>query len=291
MKKNSASYADIFAALGSQARLDIMRLLFAAYPEGMTVGNLNTQLKIPNSTLSHHLEKLRVEELVTVRRDRQFLWYTVNVEAVETLLTFLYNGCSMRYQTSLVKPVEQSLNRYSETTNSENTFNPAGFMFENFLGSIQGFFSRRPISELPEFQRFTPEAVESVVLAQQEALRLQHSYVGTEQMLVGLLVPETGIAAQMLRAAGVELNAVRQGIEGYIGLGRGTPNQNFFTPRMIAVVKIALKQAKQLNQTTISPEHLFLGLLIEGEGVGARVLRDLGFNCQTLERQVRDAIS
>ena len=89
-------FADMFAAMGNDARLRIMRLLLSAHPDGLVVGDIQNELGIPNSTLSHHLEKLRSEELVTVRRDGSFLWYTANTEALQEVLTFLYAECCTR---------------------------------------------------------------------------------------------------------------------------------------------------------------------------------------------------
>jgi DNA-binding transcriptional ArsR family regulator len=89
-------YADMFAAMGTEARLRIMRLLLTAHPEGMIVGDIQAELGIPNSTLSHHLEKLRSEGLVKVRRQGSFLWYTADTEALQEILTFLYAECCTR---------------------------------------------------------------------------------------------------------------------------------------------------------------------------------------------------
>jgi len=89
-------YADMFAAMGTEARLRIMRLLLSAHPEGMIVGDIQAELGIPNSTLSHHLEKLRTEGLVKVRRHGSFLWYTADTEALQEILTFLYAECCTR---------------------------------------------------------------------------------------------------------------------------------------------------------------------------------------------------
>lgn len=98
----AAVCADMFAALGSEARLNIVRLLLAAHPEGLVVGDMQAELGIPGSTLSHHLEKLRHEDLVVVERDRQFLWYRANDNALRGLLQFLYAECCRR--SSAVKP-------------------------------------------------------------------------------------------------------------------------------------------------------------------------------------------
>ena len=89
-------YADMFSAIGTEARLRIMRLLLSAHPDGMVVGDILSELEIANSTLSHHLEKLKHEGLVNVRRDGTFLWYTANTEALQELLGFLYAECCTR---------------------------------------------------------------------------------------------------------------------------------------------------------------------------------------------------
>jgi len=89
-------YADMFSAMGTEARLRIMQLLLSAHPEGLVVGEIQEALDIPNSTLSHHLDKLRNEDLVTVRRESTFLRYAANTEALQELLQFLYAECCTR---------------------------------------------------------------------------------------------------------------------------------------------------------------------------------------------------
>ena len=89
-------YADMFSAMGTESRLQIMQLLLAAHPEGMVVGEIGDELEIPNSTLSHHLEKLKNEDLVKVRRDGTFLWYSADTESLQKLLGFLYAECCTR---------------------------------------------------------------------------------------------------------------------------------------------------------------------------------------------------
>lgn len=95
-------YADMFAAMGTDARLRIMRLLLCAHPEGMVVGEIASELGIPASTLSHHLDKLKNETLVTVRRESTFLRYMANTESLQELLAFLYDECCTRNRA--VKP-------------------------------------------------------------------------------------------------------------------------------------------------------------------------------------------
>ena len=97
--KNSeriAKYADMFSAMGTEPRLRIMQLLLSAHPEGLVVGDIQGELDIPNSTLSHHLEKLKTEGLVQMERQGTFLRYTADTEALEELLRFLYAECCTR---------------------------------------------------------------------------------------------------------------------------------------------------------------------------------------------------
>ena len=89
-------YADMFSAMGTEARLRIMQLLLSAHPDGLVVGEIQEELDIPNSTLSHHLEKLKTEDLVHVSRESTFLRYTANTDSLQELLQFLYAECCTR---------------------------------------------------------------------------------------------------------------------------------------------------------------------------------------------------
>lgn len=91
-----ARYADMFSAIGTEPRLRIMRLLLSAHPEGMIAGDVGAELDIPSSTLSHHLDKLKNEDLVKVSRESTYLWYSANIEALQELLGFLYAECCTR---------------------------------------------------------------------------------------------------------------------------------------------------------------------------------------------------
>jgi len=89
-------YADMLSAMGTEPRLRIVRLLLSAHPEGLVVGDIASELEIPSSTLSHHLEKLKNEDLVYVRREGTFLWYSANTQVLEELLGFLFAECCTR---------------------------------------------------------------------------------------------------------------------------------------------------------------------------------------------------
>jgi DNA-binding transcriptional ArsR family regulator len=110
VKKNTeevAKYADMFSAMGTEARLRIMQALLSAHPEGLVVGEIQEELDIPNSTLSHHLDKLRNEDLVRVSRESTFLRYTANTEALQELLQFLYAECCTRNKALKPKDIVQ----------------------------------------------------------------------------------------------------------------------------------------------------------------------------------------
>lgn len=102
-----ARYADMFSAMGAEPRLRIMRLLLSAHPEGMIAGDIGVDLNIPASTLSHHLDKLKNEDLVSVRRETTFLWYSANIEGLQELLGFLYAECCTRNKAIEPKSIMQ----------------------------------------------------------------------------------------------------------------------------------------------------------------------------------------
>lgn len=102
-----ALFADRFAALGHEPRLKIVRLLLSAHPDGMVVGDIQAELGMAASTLSHHLEKLKNEGLVAARRDRQFLWYSANIDVLKDVLAFLWAECCTRNQIVTVKEIQQ----------------------------------------------------------------------------------------------------------------------------------------------------------------------------------------
>ena len=121
------------------------------------------------------------------------------------------------------------------------------------------------------FERFTEKAIKVVMLAQEEARRLGHNFVGTEQIMLGLIGEGTGIAAKVLKSMGISLKEARVEVEKIIGRGSGFVAVEIpFTPRAKRVLELALEEARQLGHNYIGTEHLLLGLLREGEGVAAR---------------------
>jgi len=125
------------------------------------------------------------------------------------------------------------------------------------------------------------------MLAEKEARRLNHNYIGTEHLLLGLIQEGQGVAAQALRSIGVNLDQVRQSVERYVGeMEAGQNPEITLTPRSKKVLNLALDEARQLNHNYIGTEHLLLGLIREGEGVAARVLQELGADLETLRAEV-----
>jgi Clp amino terminal domain, pathogenicity island component/ATPase family associated with various cellular activities (AAA) len=137
------------------------------------------------------------------------------------------------------------------------------------------------------FERFTDRARRVVVLAQEEARMLNHDYIGTEHILVGLIHEGEGVAAKALESLGVSLEAVRQQVEEIIGQGERAPSGHIpFTPRAKKVLELALREALQLGHNYIGTEHILLGLIHEGEGVAAQVLVKLGADLDRVRQQV-----
>jgi ATP-dependent Clp protease ATP-binding subunit ClpC len=142
------------------------------------------------------------------------------------------------------------------------------------------------------FERFTDRARRAVVLAQEEARMLNHNYIGTEHLLLGLVHETEGVAARVLTALEIGLQDVRSAVEEIIGHGQSAPaGQIPFTPRAKKVLELSLREALQLGHNYIGTEHILLGLVREGEGVGAEVLRKRGATLDGVRAQVVSLLS
>jgi ArsR family transcriptional regulator, arsenate/arsenite/antimonite-responsive transcriptional repressor / arsenate reductase (thioredoxin) len=279
MNKNIAYYADLFAAMGSEPRLKIMQLLFRAYPQGMVVTEIKNQLKIPDSTLSHHLEKLRVEKLVKVEKDKQYLYYTANAETMEDLLSFFATENSQN-EFQALESIKSMKNLPKEQTSmSEQLFRP---IWDKLFTSL-GF---------PLPSRFTQEAITAIKFAQCESLRLKHRYVGTEQILIGLISEKSGVAWQFLREAGLNLDKVQMEAERLIGRGNNSSIPIFipFTRRVKEAMENALQESLKLGKNHIGTEHLLLGLLGDADSLGFKILENLEANPSNLEIKLRQSL-
>ena len=141
------------------------------------------------------------------------------------------------------------------------------------------------------FERFTDRARRVIVLAQEEARALQHNYIGTEHLLLGLIREGEGVAAKALASKGVELDATRKQVEEMIGKGNAAPNGHIpFTPHAKQVLEFSLREALQLGHSYIGTEHILLGLIREGEGVGTQVLIKMDVDLGELRSATIDMI-
>src|ERR671938_1739478 len=142
------------------------------------------------------------------------------------------------------------------------------------------------------FDKFTERARKVLSLAQEEAQRFQHNYIGTEHLLLGLVREGEGVAAKVLANMGVELNKVRSAVEFIIGRGdRMVMGEIGLTPRAKKVIELAVDEARRLNHQYIGTEHLLLGLVREGEGIAAGVLESLGVSLDRVRAQVIHVLS
>jgi len=141
------------------------------------------------------------------------------------------------------------------------------------------------------FEKFTDKARRVVVLAQEEAKSLNHNYIGTEHILLGLIHEGEGVAAKALEALGISQEAVRDQVKEIIGQGQQPPTGHIpFTPRAKKVLELSLREALQLGHSYIGTEHLLLGLIKEGEGVAAQVLTKLGADTNKVRAQVQQML-
>ncbi|MBA4495856.1 ATP-dependent Clp protease ATP-binding subunit [Paenactinomyces guangxiensis] len=136
------------------------------------------------------------------------------------------------------------------------------------------------------FGRFTERAQKVLALAQEEAVRLGHSNIGTEHILLGLVREGEGIAAKALIALGLGLEKIHKEVESLIGRGQGQPTNIAYTPRAKKVIELSMDEARKLGHTYVGTEHILLGLIREGEGVAARVLNNLGVSLNKARQQV-----
>ena len=144
----------------------------------------------------------------------------------------------------------------------------------------------------PMFERFTNRARHVVVLAQEEARRLHHNYIGTEHVLLGLLGEPGGLAFQALERFGMSLDSTREEVKAIVGIGKAAPTGHIpFTPRAKKILELALREALQLHHNYIGTEHILLGVIREGDGVGAQVLKQHSADLTPIRMAVLDLLS
>src|SRR3981081_1314371 len=148
------------------------------------------------------------------------------------------------------------------------------------------------VNDRDRFDKFTERARKVLSLAQEEAQRFQHNYIGTEHLLLGLVREGEGVAAKVLSNLGVELNKVRSAVEFIIGRGdRIVLGEIGLTPRAKKVIELAVDEARRLNHHYIGTEHLLLGLVREGEGIASGVLQGFGLDLERVRRETLDVLN
>jgi ribosomal protein L37AE/L43A len=148
------------------------------------------------------------------------------------------------------------------------------------------------MNDRDRFNRFTERARKVLNLAQEEAQRFQHNYLGTEHLLLGLVREGEGVAAKVLTGLGVDLEKVRKAVEDIIGRGdRVVPGEIGLTPRAKKVIELAIDEARHLNHHYVGTEHLLLGLIREGEGIGAGVLESFGLSLQEVRAKTMQILN
>jgi len=151
---------------------------------------------------------------------------------------------------------------------------------------IDALTERRRMPEIDRFNKFTERARKVLRLAQEEAQRLKHNYIGTEHLLLGLIREGDGVAAKVLSNLGVDLDKARISVESVLGRGnRVVIGEIGFTPRAKKVIELAVDEARRLHHHYLGTEHLLLGLVREGQGIGAGVLESLGVSLEKVRTQ------
>jgi len=156
---------------------------------------------------------------------------------------------------------------------------------------IDALTERRRMPEIDRFNKFTERARKVLHLAQEEAQRLKHNYIGTEHLLLGLIREGDGVAAKVLSNLGVDLDKARSSVESVLGRGnRVVIGEIGFTPRAKKVIELAVDEARRLHHHYLGTEHLLLGLVREGQGIGAGVLESLGVSLEKARVQTMQVL-
>jgi ATP-dependent Clp protease ATP-binding subunit ClpC len=156
---------------------------------------------------------------------------------------------------------------------------------------IDALTERRRMPEIDRFNKFTERARKVLHLAQEEAQRLKHNYIGTEHLLLGLIREGDGVAAKVLSNLGVDLDKARISVESILGRGnRVVIGEIGFTPRAKKVIELAVDEARRLHHHYLGTEHLLLGLMREGQGIGAGVLESLGVSLEKVRAQTMQVL-
>ena len=183
---------------------------------------------------------------------------------------------------------ERAIQRIGEAHALKCEFEKVGGTKWTLLRILKGIFGRYVGVPVSPLSNFNASARQTLEFARAEAPRFHHDFIGTEHVLLGLLTLENGVVPNILRRFGVEREAIRLEIEQFVGVGPAHEAATAipYTPRVKKALELAIREAKAMNQVDVSTEHIFLGLLLEGDGVAAHVLKKLGVQIE----RTREAI-
>ena len=180
-----------------------------------------------------------------------------------------------------------AVQRMGQASSLKREFAKVGGRKWVLLRKLKGILVGR-IAPVPSLSTFTPSARQTLELARTEAPRLHHNFVGTEHVLLGLLTLENGVVPNVLKRMSVNREGLRKQVEQWVSI---FPSSNVtgslpYTPRVRKALRFAIREAKTFNHACVGAEHIFLGLLLEGDGVAGRVLKNLGINIQTAREEI-----
>jgi hypothetical protein len=212
-------------------------------------------------------------------------------EPLDELESHLRDDIQQQIQAGLTTPqaFEIAVERIGGAQALKSEFAKIGHTRMSFLAKLKGFLMGSRSIALPPLRAFTPNALQSLELARAEAPRLNHDFIGTEHVLLGLLNSPSDIVPKVMRRLGVQSDAVRSEITKLIGPGLPAVRATVsipYTPRATRALALAVAEAEALHQSQISPEHIFLGLIKEGEGVAGIVLRSLGVDVKRTREEI-----
>lgn len=221
---------------------------------------------------------------------RQMLAASVkNPNVLDELESHLREDVARQAQSGLggEQAFEAAVQRIGQAGPLKREFAKVGGSKWALLGKLKGFFVQSVVP-FPSLSTFTTSARQALELARTEAPRLQHNFVGTEHVLLGLLALDNGVVPNVLKKMSVDREGLRKQVEMWASI---FPSKKMaailpYTPRVKKALLLAVREAKACNHAGIGPEHIFLGLLLEGDGVAARVLKNLGVNIQTAREEV-----
>ncbi len=279
----TTQYAELISALGSSTRLEILLLLVAAYPQGLLSRDLQAKLNLPIVTLSHHLDKLSQRDWIITRQVPEGFTYTVRVETLENTLTFFYVECCERQSLFSWDAIPANKERY---------------LRGELLPRQPERINLESLIDHSIYERLSGKAMQALLLARNESLRLNRNFIGAEEVLLGLMAEGSGIAALALSSWGLELEPARQAIQRSLGLSRQNHQALQFDTRAKLVLSLSLDEATASGHPLINTEHLLLGLIREWQlsqqqgrrlGAAATLLASLSRDPEQMSAQLLGA--